>query len=107
MTAKVREAHVNDVVRRCRLTSAPPRVLKALGFNFLKVHPFQAIGFKCQPAPPYHAVVALEGPLPEVGFASDDVVDGENAREAFERWDEKCGITRFKPDPEHVGPWGL
>ena len=25
--------------------------MKALGFNFLKAHPYQAIGFKYQPAP--------------------------------------------------------
>ena len=25
--------------------------MKALGFNWLKPHPFQAVGFKCQPAP--------------------------------------------------------
>ena len=37
-----------------RLTSARPQVdpvLKAPGFNWLKVQPFQAIGFKRQPAP--------------------------------------------------------
>ena len=29
--------------------------MKALGFNWLKAHPFQDIGFKCLPANPYTA----------------------------------------------------
>ena len=35
----------------------PACMLKALGFNFMKVKSFQAVGFKCQPAPPYSVAV--------------------------------------------------
>ena len=46
----------------CKLNiSARPRVLKALGFNSLKVHFFQAAGFKStQPAPLHRAGGAPE-----------------------------------------------
>ena len=48
-------------------------VLKALGFNSLNVHPFQAVGFKYQTAPPYIAVAMLNA-LGAQGLATP--VDG-------------------------------
>ena len=56
---KGRQKYGRCAVGRCRLTHQVDPGLKALGFNQLKVHPFQSFGFRCQPAPLHHGVAFI------------------------------------------------